>query len=214
MDEFRQDFIRFAISQQALCFGNFKTKAGRITPYFFNSGKINDGQTLRELAAFYAKAIDAAAIEFDMLFGSAYKGIPLASALAMVFAESGRRAPFCFNRKEAKDHGEGGEVVGAAPSGRVLIVDDVISAGTSVRQSVRLIRAYGAIPCALVVALDRMEKGIGTLSAVEQVKAEFGIPVISVLTLRDLVAFLEAQSEYSPHLDAIRRYREQYGAVP
>ena len=214
MDEFRQDFIRFAISQQALCFGNFKTKAGRITPYFFNSGKINDGNSLRELATFYAKAIGAAAMEFDMLFGSAYKGIPLASALAMYFAENGSPVPFCFNRKEAKDHGEGGEVVGASPAGRVLIVDDVISAGTSVRQSVRLIRAYGATPCGLVVALDRMEKGIGTLSAVEQVKAEFGIPVISVLTLRDLVAFLEVLPEYHAHLDAIRRYREQYGAAP
>ena len=213
MDEFRHDFIQFAISQNALCFGNFKTKAGRITPYFFNSGKISDGESMKQLASFYAKAIAAAGLEFDMLFGSAYKGIPLATALAMVLAEDGRVVPFCFNRKEAKDHGEGGEIVGAAPAGRVLIVDDVISAGASVRQSVRLIRSCGAIACALVVALDRMERGIGQLSAVEQVNAEFGIPVVSVLTLRDLIAFLEATSEYS-HLDAIRRYREQYGALP
>jgi orotate phosphoribosyltransferase len=213
MDEFRHDFIQFAISQNALCFGNFKTKAGRITPYFFNSGKISDGESVKQLASFYAKAIAAAGLEFDMLFGSAYKGIPLATALAMVLAEDGRVVPFCFNRKEAKDHGEGGEIVGAAPAGRVLIVDDVISAGASVRQSVRLIRSCGANACALVVALDRMERGIGQLSAVEQVNAEFGIPVVSVLTLRDLIAFLEATSEYS-HLDAIRRYREQYGALP
>jgi orotate phosphoribosyltransferase len=214
MDEFRHDFIQFAISHQALCFGNFKTKAGRITPYFFNSGKISDGKSLRELASFYAKAINAAGVEFDMLFGSAYKGIPLATALSMCFAASDRAVPFSFNRKETKDHGEGGELIGATPKGSVLIVDDVISAGTSVRHSVRLIRSYGANPCALAVALDRMEKGIGQLSAVEQVKAEFGIPVISVVTLRDLIAFLEAGSEYYPHLEAIRRYREQYGAAP
>jgi orotate phosphoribosyltransferase len=214
MDEFRHGFIEFAIAQNALCFGNFKTKAGRITPYFFNSGKISDGKAVKQFVSFYAKAIRAAALEFDMLLGSAYKGIPLATALAMLLADEGRVVPFCFNRKEAKDHGEGGEVVGAAPGGRVLIVDDVISAGTSVRQSVRLIRSCGANACALVVALDRMERGIGQLSAVEQVKAEFGVPVISVITLRDLVAFLEAKSEYSSHLDAIRRYREQYGALP
>jgi orotate phosphoribosyltransferase len=214
MDELRQSFIEFAISQDALLFGNFKTKAGRMTPYFFNSGRISDGKSLRELASFYAKTIVAAGIEFDMLFGSAYKGIPLATALALAFADQGRAVPFCFNRKEAKDHGEGGEIVGAAPAGRVLIVDDVISAGTSVRQSVRLIRSHGASVCALVVALDRMERGIGQLSATEQVKAEFGIPVVSVLTLRDLIAFLEARHEYSSHLDAIRRYREQYGALP
>lgn len=214
MDDFRHDFIQFAISHQALCFGNFKTKAGRITPYFFNTGKIADGKTLRELASFYAKAINAAGMEFDMLFGSAYKGIPLATALALRFAESGRAVPFCFNRKEAKDHGEGGELVGVTPAGRVLIVDDVISTGTSVRHSVRLIRAHGAAPCGLAVSLDRMEKGIGSLSAMEQVQAEFGIPVISIVTLRDLIAFLEAGSEYMPHLEAIRRYREQFGAVP
>ncbi|MGH8727789.1 MAG: orotate phosphoribosyltransferase, partial [Burkholderiales bacterium] len=153
-------------------------------------------------------------VEFDMLFGSAYKGIPLVAALAMSFGESGRTVRFCFNRKEAKDHGEGGEIIGAAPAGRVLIVDDVISAGTSVRHSVRMIRSAGATPCALAVSLDRMERGVGQLSAVEQVKAEFGISVISILTLRDLIAFLEAGSEYNSHLEAIRRYREQYGALP
>ncbi len=214
MNELRHEFIEFAMSQDALSFGNFKTKAGRMTPYFFNSGKFSDGQSLKQLAAFYAKAIIASGVEFDMLFGSAYKGIPLSIALALVFAEHGRAVPFCFNRKEAKDHGEGGEIVGTTPAGRVLIVDDVISAGTSVRQSVRLIRSHGASACGLLIALDRMERDIGQLSATEQIKAEFGIPVVSILTLRDLISFLEARSEYYSHLDAIRRYREQYGVMP
>jgi orotate phosphoribosyltransferase len=165
--EFRQDFIRFALAQKVLCFGEFKTKAGRLSPYFFNAGLFNDGESLRALGQFYAKAITASGIDFDVLFGPAYKGIPLVSATAIALAESGRRVPFCFNRKEAKDHGEGGSIVGAPLSGRVLIIDDVISAGTSVRESVEIIRGAGALPCGVVIALDRMERGAGALSAVQ-----------------------------------------------
>ncbi|MGZ9006022.1 MAG: orotate phosphoribosyltransferase, partial [Burkholderiales bacterium] len=159
--EFRQEFIRFAVEQKVLCFGEFTTKAGRQSPYFFNAGLFHHGAALKELAQFYAKAIAASGVAFDMLFGPAYKGIPLVAATAIAFADRGRDVPYAFNRKEAKDHGEGGSVIGAPLAGRVLIVDDVISAGTSVRESVDLMQRAGATPCAVAIALDRMERGAG-----------------------------------------------------
>ncbi len=213
MTDFRQDFIRFAIAKKAVSFGQFKTKAGRLSPYFLNSGLFNDGDALNQLAQFYAKAILASGIGFDMLFGPAYKGIPLVSAVAVVLAQSGCNAPFAFNRKEAKDHGEGGNIIGAALSGRVLIIDDVISAGTAVRESLDLIRAADATPCGVVVSLDRMERGAGAMSAIQEVQQSYGIPVISVATLDDLVDYLKTEPAHAPDLEAVGRYREQYGVT-
>ena len=211
MSDFRQAFIQFAIERNVLCFGEFKTKAGRMSPYFFNAGLFNDGDSLRQLGQFYAKAIVAAALPFDMLFGPAYKGIPLVSTIAIALAEMGQNYPFCFNRKEAKDHGEGGMLVGAPLKGQVLIVDDVISAGTSVRESVDLIKACGASPKGVVIALDRMERGIGQLSAVQEVKKIHHISVTAIIDLNDLVEYLQGNSRLSHHLHAVQRYREQYG---
>ena len=211
--DFRQEFIRFTIEQKVLRFGEFKTKAGRQSPYFFNAGLFYDGAALKQLAQFYAKDILEAGVVFDMLFGPAYKGIPLVAAVSMALADAGRNTRYSFNRKEAKDHGEGGSVIGAPLSGRVLIVDDVISAGTSVRESVNLIRSSNAIPCGVAIALDRMERGSGTLSAVQEVRASYNIPVISIATLDDLMRFLETDPQLSQHLAAVGRYREQYGVT-
>ena len=211
--DFRQEFIRFTIQQKVLRFGEFKTKAGRLTPYFFDAGLFYDGAALKSLAQFYAKAIGAAGIAFDMLFGPAYKGIPLVAAVAIALADAGRNVRYSFNRKEEKDHGEGGTVIGAPLAGRVLIVDDVISAGTSVRQSVNLIRASSAVPCGVVIALDRMERGSGNLSAVQEVRAIYNIPVISIATLDDLMAYLRAGPQHAQQLAAVGRYRDQYGVT-
>ncbi|PXW83891.1 orotate phosphoribosyltransferase [Nitrosomonas sp. Nm84] len=211
MSDFRQAFIQFAIERNVLCFGEFKTKAGRMSPYFFNAGLFNDGDSLRKLGQFYAKAIVAAQLPFDMLFGPAYKGIPLVSTIAIALAEMGHNYPFCFNRKEAKDHGEGGVLVGAPLAGRVLIVDDVISAGTSVRESVELIKASGALPGGVVIALDRMERGTGELSAVQEVQQMHGFSVTSIINLDDLVEYLQNHVALVQHLQAVQRYREQYG---
>ena len=216
MSHFRQDFIRFAIQHDVLRFGEFQTKAGRLSPYFFNSGLFQDGAALRELCQFYAQAILASGIEFDMLFGPAYKGIPLVAGTSIALAEQGRNVPYCFNRKEAKDHGEGGTTVGAKLQGRVLIVDDVISAGTSVRESVEIIRASGATPCGVVIALDRMERGqtgagLAELSAVQEVERNFGIPVVSIAALDDLLAYLQGRPEMVQNLQAVQSYRNQYG---
>ena len=213
MSDFRQEFIEFAVARGVLCFGEFKTKAGRLSPYFFNAGLFNDGNTLRQLAQFYAKALLAADPGFDLLFGPAYKGIPLVAATAVALAEIGRNLPFCFNRKEAKDHGEGGMTVGAPLRGRVLIVDDVISAGTSVRESVNIIRAAGAMPAGVLIALDRMERGTGILSAVQEVRDQFGIPVVSIATLDDLAAFLRAREDMAQQLRSVERYRKEYGVT-
>ncbi len=211
MFNFRQDFIRFAVQKQVLRFGEFKTKAGRLSPYFFNAGLFNDGDAMRSLSQFYAQAILASEIKFDMLFGPAYKGIPLATGAAIALAEQGRNVPYCYNRKEAKDHGEGGTTVGAQLAGRVLIIDDVISAGTSVRESIELIRAAGAEPCAVVIALDRMERGQGDLSAVQEVRASFGIPVVAIASLNDLLQFLHDDDEMRANLSAVSAYRDLYG---
>ena len=211
MSQFRQDFIRFAIQQKVLCFGEFQTKAGRLSPYFFNAGLFNDGESLRELCQFYAQAILASELPFDMIFGPAYKGIPLAAGTVIALAEQGRNVPYCFNRKEAKDHGEGGTTVGAKLQGRVLIIDDVISAGTSVRESIELIRAAGATPCGVVIALDRMERGQGDLSAIQEVQRNYGIPVVSISTLDDLLGYLQGQGGMMQNLQAVQSYRDRYG---
>jgi orotate phosphoribosyltransferase len=211
--DFRQEFIRFTIQQNVLRFGEFKTKAGRLSPYFFDAGLFYDGAALKKLAQFYAKAILTAGVPFDMLFGPAYKGIPLVAAVSIALADSGRNVRYSFNRKEAKDHGEGGSAIGAALSGKVLIVDDVISAGTSVRESVNLIRGSNAIPCGVVIALDRMERGIAALSAAQEVTESYKIPVISIATLEDLVAYLKTEPQHAQHLTAVGRYREQYGVT-
>ena len=216
MSNFRQDFIRFAVQQKVLCFGEFKTKAGRLSPYFFNAGLFNDGASLRNLSQFYAQAILASELPFDMLFGPAYKGIPLVAGAAMALAEQGKNVPYCYNRKEAKDHGEGGTTVGAKLQGRVLIIDDVISAGTSVRESIELICATGAQPCAVVIALDRMERGqsvrgAGELSAVQEVQRNYDIPVISIATLDDLLGYLRDEGEKAHNLGAVQSYRDRYG---
>ncbi|MDR2624749.1 MAG: orotate phosphoribosyltransferase [Zoogloeaceae bacterium] len=209
--DFREAFIEFALEREALRFGCFTTKAGRASPYFFNAGLFHDGIALQRLGRFYAQAIAAAALPFDMLFGPAYKGIPLAASLAIILAESGRKAPFAYNRKEAKDHGEGGSLIGAPLQGRVLIVDDVISAGTSVRESVAQIRAAGATPAGVVIALDRMERGQGARSAVQEVEQDYGIPVVAVATLEDLLRYLTHQPEFIASQNAILAYRSQYG---
>ncbi len=211
MHAYRQDFIRFAVAQNVLRFGEFQTKAGRLSPYFFNSGLFQDGAALRELCQFYAQAIVASSVEFDMLFGPAYKGIPLVAGTSISLVEQGRNVPYCFNRKEAKDHGEGGNTVGAKLQGRVLIIDDVISAGTSVRESIDLIRAAGATPCGVVIALDRMERGQGELSAVQEVKRDYGLPVISIAALDDLLGYLQGQAELVQNLRAVESYRDRYG---
>ena len=211
MQDYKKDFIEFAIAQQVLLFGEFKTKAGRLSPYFFNAGLFNDGVALKRLGEFYAKAILDSGVAFDGLFGPAYKGIPLVATSAVALAGMGRNVPFSFNRKEAKDHGEGGSIVGAPLAGRMLIVDDVISAGTSVRESVQLIRAAGATPCGVAIALDRMERGLGALSAVQEVEQQHGLPVISIVNLDDLMAYLADKPEWQATLTAIRAYRAQYG---
>jgi orotate phosphoribosyltransferase len=211
MQDFKAAFLEFAIRQQVLLFGEFKTKAGRLSPYFFNAGLFNDGASLKRLGEFYARAVAGSGIAFDGLFGPAYKGIPLAAALAIALAAEGRNSPFSYNRKEAKDHGEGGTIVGAQLSGRILIVDDVISAGTSVRESVELIRAAGATPCGVAIALDRMERGQGSLSAVQEVSRDYGLPVVSIVDLNDLAGYLADKPEWADTLSAIERYRGEYG---
>jgi len=209
--DFRIKFVEFALQQGVLRFGEFRTKAGRLSPYFFNAGLFDHGAALGELGQFYASAILSSGIAFDRLFGPAYKGIPLVATTAIALANRGRNVPFSFNRKEAKDHGEGGVIVGAPLSGRVLILDDVISAGTSVRESVDLITAAGAKVAGVVIALDRMERGMGTTSAVQEVTALFSIPVISIATLDDIVGFLQSQGGMAHELHAVHSYRSQYG---
>jgi orotate phosphoribosyltransferase len=209
--KFSQDFIAFACDKGVLRFGEFKTKAGRLSPYFFNAGLFDDGASLARLCDFYADTILAADIPHDMLFGPAYKGIPLAAGTAIALARRGRNLPFCFNRKEAKDHGEGGTLIGAPLAGRVLILDDVISAGTSIRESVNIIKAAGAVPAGVVIALDRQERGQGELSAVQEVQQSFGLPVVAVASLADLIGYLGGHAELERNLDAVTRYRENYG---
>jgi orotate phosphoribosyltransferase len=214
---FSQEFIAFSVEKEVLRFGEFKTKAGRLSPYFFNAGLFNDGVSLLKLGEFYAQSIEASGIEFDMLFGPAYKGITLAASIAIAFARNGRNVPYAYNRKEAKDHGEGGVIVGSPLKGRVLIIDDVISAGTSVRESVELIKVNGATPCGVSIALDRQEKGLGELSAVQEVIKNNQIPVCSIANLSDLMDYLQNNQDLAqnllPVLNAVKTYRAQYGVV-
>lgn len=209
--DFSREFLALAVRKGVLRFGEFKTKAGRLSPYFFNSALFDDGASFNELCGYYAQAIRASGIPCDTLFGPAYKGIPLVAGTAMQLAAQGQNLPFCFNRKEAKDHGEGGTLVGAPLKGRVLVLDDVISAGTSVRESVDIIRAAGAEPAGVVIALDRMERGTGELSAAQEVQARFGVPVIAVASLRDLLGFIADSPQLTAHLAAVQAYRNTYG---
>ncbi len=213
MTDFRQDFLQFALARDVLRFGEFVTKAGRKSPYFFNAGLFNDGASLRRLGEFYAEALLTSGIGCDQLFGPAYKGITLAAATAIALAAMGHNLPYSYNRKEAKDHGEGGTVVGAPLAGRVIIVDDVITAGTSVRESVELIRAHGATPAGVLIALDRMERGQGATSAVQDVSDTYGIPVVAIANLDDVMAFIAGRAELSAMRPAIAAYRERYGAA-
>ncbi len=225
MQTHQQQFIEFALEADVLRFGEFKTKAGRLSPYFFNAGLFNTGSLLDKLGAFYAQALlaarDAGRIEFDMIFGPAYKGIPLAASVAMNLARLGCDVPWAFNRKEAKDHGEGGTIVGAPLKGHIVIVDDVISAGTSVRESVKIIENAGAKPSGVLIAVDRMERGGNAVemtetSAVQDVEAHLGIPVVSIINLNDLLAFMDGPSEKAKAVAAFRpavaAYRAKYGA--
>jgi orotate phosphoribosyltransferase len=220
-DALAQEFVQFAVDCGVLRFGEFKTKAGRLSPYFFNAGLFDDGAKLGRLAQFYARRLLDSGIAFDMVFGPAYKGIPLGAALSVELARLGRNVPFAYNRKEAKDHGEGGTIVGAKLSGRVVIIDDVISAGTSVRESVDLIRAQNATPCAVLIALDRMEKSgaegaLSNLSAVQEVEQNFGMPVLPIANLNDLFAYLSgpgASAELAAFRTAVATYRERYGVA-
>ena len=221
VDSLQQQFIEFALASKVLAFGEFKTKAGRLSPYFFNAGMFNRGATLGRLAKFYAQTLlqarDQGRVEFDMLFGPAYKGITLASATAVALAELGTDVPFAFNRKEAKDHGEGGVIVGSPLAGRVVIVDDVITDGAAKRESVELIRAHGATPAAVLIALDRVERAgsgehLSSQSAVQAFEQEFGIPVISIADFGDLMQFLDSDSPYARDARAFRSAMEQYRA--
>lgn len=211
MSDFRQDFLHFALEQNVLKFGQFTTKAGRQTPYFFNAGLFNDGYSMLQLARFYARSIIASEVKFDMLFGPAYKGIILAAATAMMLAEQGINVPYAYNRKEAKDHGEGGILVGAPLQGKVLIIDDVISAGTSVRESVQIIQQFGASPAGVAIALDRMEKGNSHTSAVQEVQQHYQIPVIPIATLDNLLQMLESENSLAEYRQPVANYRQQYG---
>ena len=213
MNNLSQAFIAFSVQQQVLKFGEFKTKAGRLSPYFFNAGLFNDGISLLKLGEFYAESIQKSGIAYDMLFGPAYKGITLAASIAIALAKNGHNVPFAYNRKEAKDHGEGGMIVGAPLRGRVLIIDDVISAGTSVRESVDLIKQHGATPCGVAIALDRQEKGLGELSAVQEVTQANQLPVCAIANLSDLLEYVSNQQDMAQHLLNIQQYRQQYGVI-
>jgi len=211
MQAYQQEFIELALAQEALRFGEFKLKSGRMSPYFFNAGQFNTGGSIAALGRCYAQAVVESGLSFDMLFGPAYKGIPLVTAIAMALADSQALSkPFAFNRKEAKAHGEGGSIVGAPLAGRVLIVDDVISAGTAIRESVDIIRAAGATPAGVVVSLDREERGQTDLSAVQEVQQSFSIPVINIVALTDLIQHLEAAGR-ERELAAMRNYNRQWG---
>ena len=214
MQDYQREFIEFAIEQNVLRFGEFTLKSGRISPYFFNAGLFKSGQALARLGRFYAQAISASKVEYDVVFGPAYKGIPLAAVTAVALADHhDRDVPYVFNRKEAKDHGEGGVLVGADLEGKVLIIDDVITAGTAIREVMQIIDANGAQPGGVVIALDRQERGKGELSAIQEVERDFNMPVVSIITLEQVLQYLDEKGDDNAqqHADAIRNYREQYG---
>ena len=217
-DSLAQDFVAFALASGVLRFGEFKTKAGRLSPYFFNSGLFDDGAKLARLSEFYARRLLASGVAFDMLFGPAYKGITLAAGAAIALSSLGKNVPFCHNRKEAKDHGEGGTMVGAPLKGRVVIIDDVITDGASKRESVDMIRAAGAEPVAVLIAMDRMERGgtddnLSDRSAVEDFQRDYGIPVVAIATLADLMQYLRSNDDPAlrTHFSSVSAYRERYG---
>jgi len=212
-DAFRREFVDFAIRAGVLRFGEFKTKAGRLSPYFFNAGLFCDGAKLGELAGFYARAALASGIRFDLIFGPAYKGITLAAATAVALAGLGHNVPFSFNRKEAKDHGEGGNIVGAPLKGRVLVIDDVITDGASKREAIDLILEAGAVPAGVLIALDRQERGQGELSATQEVSRDYGLPVAAIASVADIVATLRARPSEAANVERIEAYRKQYGVA-
>ena len=215
MQGYQRDFLRFAIDTGVLRFGRFLLKSGRESPYFFNAGLFNTGASLSRLGGFYADALIASGMSFDMLFGPAYKGIPLAASAVIALAERhGMDVPFAFNRKEAKDHGEGGSIVGSALAGQVLTIDDVITAGTSVRESVNLIQAAGASPCGVLIALDRCERGEGSGSAIDEIRERFGLRTVSIVSLHDLIAYLSEETPGGDFLSALQVYRDRYGVEP
>jgi orotate phosphoribosyltransferase len=209
----QQAFLDLALDRQVLRFGEFTLKSGRVSPYFFNAGRFDSGAALATLGRCYAAALDAAGIGYDMLFGPAYKGIPLASATAVALAAEGRDVPLAFNRKEAKAHGEGGQLIGAPLRGRVMIVDDVITAGTAIRESLEIIRGAGATPCGVLIALDRQERGQGDLSAAQELTQEHGLPVIAIARLAELLAYTENRAELASHRAALLAYRARYGVA-
>ncbi len=212
MQDYQRDFIRFAIERGVLRFGEFTLKSGRTSPYFFNAGLFNSGLALAELGRFYAAAVVQSGIAFDVLFGPAYKGIPLAAATAVALAERhGLDLPWCFNRKEAKDHGEGGSLVGAPLAGRVLIVDDVITAGTAIREVMQIIDGQGAQAAGVLIALNRQERGREVLSAIQEVERDFKMPVVSIVSLEQVLEYLAGDAELKKHLPAVEAYRAQYG---
>jgi orotate phosphoribosyltransferase len=216
MKDYQREFIEFALSKQVLRFGEFTLKSGRTSPYFFNAGLFNTGGDLARLGRFYATALVESKIDFDLLFGPAYKGIPIATTTAVALADHhGRDVPYCFNRKEAKTHGEGGSLVGSDLVGKIMLVDDVITAGTAIRESMEIIKAHGAELTGVLIALDRQEKGNGELSAIQEVERDFGTKVISIVSLGDVITYLEEKAEtddsVKTELGMIKKYREQYG---
>ncbi|MCY1357094.1 Orotate phosphoribosyltransferase [compost metagenome] len=212
MQAYQREFIRFAIERGVLRFGEFTLKSGRVSPYFFNAGLFNSGSALARLGQFYAAAVIDSGLDFDVLFGPAYKGIPLAATTAVALADKhGRDLPWCFNRKEAKDHGEGGTLVGAPLQGRVLIVDDVITAGTAIREVMQIIQAQGAQAAGVLIALNRQERGQGELSAIQEVERDFKMPVISIVSLQQVLEYLAEDAALKDHLPAVQAYRDQYG---
>jgi orotate phosphoribosyltransferase len=213
MSNFRQAFLEFALARDVLRFGEFVTKAGRHTPYFFNAGLFNDGASLRQLGQFYAEALLDSGIVYDQLFGPAYKGITLVAATAIALSEKRHNLPFSFNRKEAKDHGEGGTIVGAPLKGRVVIIDDVITDGGAKREAIELLRSHGAEPVCVLIAFDRLERGRGERSAVAELEQDFGIPVRAIATLDDLMTFIAARPELAGYTAAVAEYRARYGAA-
>ncbi len=212
MKAYQREFIEFALEKQVLKFGEFTLKSGRKSPYFFNAGLFNTGRDLARLGRFYAAALADSGIEFDVLFGPAYKGIPIATTTAVALADHHDiDTPYCFNRKEAKDHGEGGNLVGSALEGRIMLVDDVITAGTAIRESMEIIQANGADLAGVLVAIDRQEKGKGELSAIQEVERDFNCEIISIVSLMDLITYLEEKGDNTEHLEAVKTYRAEYG---
>ncbi len=212
MKAYQREFIEFALEKEVLKFGEFTLKSGRKSPYFFNAGLFNTGRDLARLGRFYGAALADSGIEFDVLFGPAYKGIPIATTTAVALADHHDiDTPYCFNRKEAKDHGEGGNLVGSALEGRIMLVDDVITAGTAIRESMEIIKANGADLAGVLVAIDRQEKGKGELSAIQEVERDFGCAVISIVSLGDLITYLEEKGNATEHLEAVKAYRTEYG---